>query len=111
MFSTFDEARQFVQRHDVQMVDLKFTDLGGRWHHLTLPVSQFTPALMEEGVGFDGSAVGLKSVKAGDMVLVPDLATGFVDPFWEVPTVSFICTSGEVAMPKRAPLPCEGKAT
>ncbi|MBC7227077.1 MAG: type I glutamate--ammonia ligase [Thermoflexales bacterium] len=95
MFSTFDEARQFIQRHDIQMVDLKFTDLGGRWHHLTLPVSQFTPALIEEGVGFDGSAVGLKSVKAGDMVLVPDLTTGFMDPFWEAPTLSFICTTLE----------------
>jgi glutamine synthetase len=25
------------------------------------------------------------------MVLVPDLSTGFRDPFWEVPTLSFIC--------------------
>ncbi len=25
--------------------------------------------------------VGLKSVKAGDMVTVPDLSTGFIDPF------------------------------
>jgi glutamine synthetase len=77
------------------MVDLKFTDLWGRWHHLTLPVTQFTPVLMEEGVGFDGSAVGLKSVKAGDMVLVPDLSTGFIDPFWEATTLSFICSTLE----------------
>ncbi|NIV27935.1 MAG: glutamine synthetase, partial [Anaerolineae bacterium] len=81
MFATFDEARRYVEAHEVQMVDLKFTDLWGRWHHLTISASQFTPALMEDGVGFDGSAVGLKSVKAGDMVLVPDLTTGFVDPF------------------------------
>jgi glutamine synthetase len=50
---------------------------------------------MEKGVGFDGSAVGLKSVKAGDMVLVPDLGTGFMDPFWDTPTLSFICTTLE----------------
>ena len=95
MFETFAEASRFAADNNVQMVDLKFTDLLGRWRHLTIPVTQFTPALMEEGVGFDGSAVGIRSVKAGDMVLVPDLATGFLDPFWEVPTLSFICVTLE----------------
>ncbi len=95
MFNSFNEARNYVETHAIQMVDLKFTDLGGRWHHLTLPESQFTPGLMQAGVGFDGSAVGLKSVKAGDMVLVPDLSTGFVDPFYEAPTLSFVCTTLE----------------
>lgn len=95
MFQAFDQARRFVEERAVLMVDLKFTDLWGRWHHLTIPASQFTPELMADGIGFDGSAVGLKSVKAGDMVLVPDLSTGFLDPFWEVPTLSFICTTLE----------------
>jgi glutamine synthetase len=39
---------------------------------------------MEKGIGFDGSAVGLKSVKAGDMAVVPDLGTAFMDPFWDM---------------------------
>ncbi len=95
MFVNLGEARRFVEQHQVQMVDLKFTDLWGRWHHLTIPAVQFNDELMEEGVGFDGSAVGIKSVKAGDMVLVPDLTTGFVDPFWEATTLSFICTTLE----------------
>ncbi|MFO7743511.1 MAG: type I glutamate--ammonia ligase [Anaerolineae bacterium] len=95
MFTTFEEAQTYAQTHDIQMVDLKFTDLWGRWHHLTLPENQFTPGLMKAGVGFDGSAVGLKSVKAGDMVLVPDLSTGFEDPFCEAPTLSFVCTTLE----------------
>ena len=95
MFNSFDEARKYVESHSIQMVDIKFTDLWGRWHHLTIPASQFTPDLMEKGIGFDGSAVGLKSVKSGDMVLVPDLSTGFIDPFWEVPTLSFISDTRE----------------
>jgi glutamine synthetase len=77
------------------MVDLKFTDLWGRWHHLTIPASQFGPEIMQAGVGFDGSSVGLKSVKSGDMVLIPDLRTAVRDPFWELPTLSFICTTFE----------------
>jgi len=95
MFQTFEQAHKYVKDYNIEMVDLKFCDLWGRWHHLTIPTSQFVPALMEEGIGFDGSAVGLKSVKAGDMVLVPDLGTGFMDPFWDGPTLSFICTTLE----------------
>jgi len=95
MFQTFEQARRYLDEHCIQMVDLKFTDLWGRWHHLTVPASQFSTQLLENGIGFDGSAVGLKSVKAGDMVLVPDLSTGICDPFWEAPTLSFICTTLE----------------
>ena len=36
MFTTFQEARSFVEQQNIQMVDLKFTDLWGRWHHLTI---------------------------------------------------------------------------
>jgi len=91
MFQTFDQAKKYVKDYNIEMVDLKFCDLWGRWHHLTIPALQFTQDLMEKGIGFDGSAVGLKSVKAGDMVLVPDLGTAFMDPFWDSPTLSFIC--------------------
>src|SRR5512136_1516052 len=95
MFQTYEEAQSYLDEHNIQMVDLKFTDLWGRWHHLTVPASQFSPRLLDDGIGFDGSAVGLKSVKAGDMVLVPELSTGMRDPFWDAPTISFICTTLE----------------
>jgi glutamine synthetase len=39
--------------------------------------------------------VGFKSVSSGDMVLQPDLEAAFVDPFYEVPTLSFICNALE----------------
>jgi glutamine synthetase len=95
MFATFDEAQRFVVDNAVKMVDLKYTDLWGRWHHVTLPASQFTPSRLEKGVGFDASSVGLKPVKAGDMVVVPALSTGFLDPFWDATTLSFICSAKE----------------
>jgi len=95
MFQTFDQARRYVDEHAIRMIDLKFCDLWGQWHHVTLLASQFTPELMAHGVGFDGSAVGLKNVSAGDMVLLPDLSTGALDPFWDAPTLSFICSARE----------------
>jgi glutamine synthetase len=95
MFTSLEEARDYIETQSIQMVDFKFTDLWGRWHHLTIPENRLTPTLMKAGVGFDGSAVGLKSVKAGDMVLVPDLSTAFADPFCDAPTLSFICKTLE----------------
>jgi glutamine synthetase len=95
MFQTLDEAAAFIRHKSVAMVDLKFCDLWGRWRHVTLPAARFNPALLETGVGFDGSSLGLSAVKSGDLVLVPELATAFLDPFWDVPTISFLCATLE----------------
>ena len=94
-FSTFEEAAAFVRAREIVMVDLKFCDLWGRWHHVTLPAKRLQPWLLERGVGFDGSALGFKPVKAGDMLLVPDLEAAFIDPWYQVPTLSFICQTYE----------------
>ena len=91
MFTTVEEVKQHIEKQGVRMVDLKYCDLWGRWRHVTLPASQFGCWVLEEGVAFDASSVGLKPLKAGDMVVVPDLSTGFMDPFCDVPTLSFIC--------------------
>jgi glutamine synthetase len=93
MFEEYDHAKRFIDEHRIQMVDFQYCDLWGRPHHLTVPVSQFTPTLLERGLGIDGSSVGLKSVKAGDMVVVPDLSTAALDPFWAVPTLNFLCNT------------------
>ena len=95
MFENLEQAERFVRENEVQMIDLKYADLVGRWHHLTLLPGQFTKKLLEEGVGFDGSSVGFKDVKSGDMALMPDLSTGALDPFWEAKTLSFICSTVE----------------
>jgi glutamine synthetase len=91
MFKEFSEAASYIKNNEIRMVDLKFCDLWGRWHHVTISATEFIPGLMESGVGFDGSSIGLKNVKSGDMALVPDLSTGFQDPFWDSPTLSFVC--------------------
>jgi len=77
------------------MASLKFCDIWGRWHHLTVSAEAFDRKLLERGIGFDGSSVGFKSVKSGDMVLVPDLESGFFDSFWDLKTLSFFCTTLE----------------
>jgi len=89
---SYQGLRDFIRRHKVEMIDLKFSDLFGRWQHLTLPVSAFEPAVLERGVAFDGSSVaGFRRKEAGDLVLIPDPGTALLDPFWEMPTLSLIC--------------------
>lgn len=95
MFSNWQQAQAFIREQQFAMIDFKFSDLAGRWHHVTLPASQFNEALMRDGVGFDASSIGLKPVKAGDMILLPDLSTAFPDPFWDTPTLSFIASAHE----------------
>lgn len=95
MAKTLEDALALIRDHSVEMVDLKFCDLWGRWRHVTIPAERFGPELMDRGIAFDGSSVGFKSISSGDMVMVPDLETGWLDPFWEVPALSFICTTLE----------------
>jgi glutamine synthetase len=101
MFSNFAETRAFIREKQIKMIDLRFSDLWGRWHHVTVPASAFSARIMDDGVGFDGSSVGFKSVHAGDMILIPDLATAFLDPFWETPTLSFIADTFEADTKQR----------
>jgi glutamine synthetase len=102
-FRDLDDAAEFVRDHKVQMIDLRFCGLWGQWHHVSLPAGRLSPVLLERGVGFDGSALGIKSVKAGDMTLVPDLAAAFLDPWTHVPTLGFVCQAYEAGTREPSP--------
>lgn len=96
MFSTVRELLAYLRKEEVRSVDMKFTSLMGRLHHVTLPASRFDETIWEEGIGFDGSNMpGFKSVEAGDMVLIPDQTTAFLDPFFEHKTLSLLCDVAE----------------
>ena len=96
MFNSAMEACEYMRREKVSAVDLKFTDLFGAWHHLTVPKGSIGEQLFERGVGFDGSSIpGFSRLEAGDLVLLPDPTTAFIDPFWEGKTLSFLCNIGE----------------
>jgi glutamine synthetase len=85
-----------VEQADVDFVDLRFTDLPGRWHHVTLPISRFDARVLAKGVGFDGSSVeGYKSVERGDMVLIPDRRTATIDEVDEQVVLSLIASAAE----------------
>ena len=67
---------------NVKFVDLKFTDLPGMWQHFTVPITELSENSILGGFGFDGSSIrGFKEIYESDMLLLPDLKTGFTDPF------------------------------
>ena len=82
MFTTPDEAFKFIKDEAVEFVDIRFTDLPGIQQHFTIPAAQFTPAVFEDGMMFDGSSVrGFQTIHESDMALFPDVTTAYIDPF------------------------------
>ena len=82
---------EFAKRNDVKILDLRFTDLPGLWHHISYPVEQLTEACFEEGFGMDGSSIrGWAAIHESDMLLIPDPASHLLDPFTEVSTLVMI---------------------
>ncbi|HAF07146.1 MAG: glnA [candidate division TA06 bacterium 32_111] len=80
-----------IKDRDFKWIDLKFSDLIGNFHHLTLPAKNYDE-IKKNGVGFDSSSCpGFKSVEGGDMVLIIDEDSAFIDPFFEEPTISYFC--------------------
>jgi glutamine synthetase len=87
-----NDVMDLIQRENIEVVDLKFGDFPGTWQHFTIPVSQVTPDIFEEGLGFDGSSIrGWQAIHASDMMVVPDPETAIKDPFTGRPTLSMIC--------------------
>ena len=87
-----NRLRELAQQHNVEAIDLKFCDLSGRWRHVTMTAHALDDGLCEKGVGFDGSSLpGFTKLEGGDLCIIPDPETAFLDPFWEKPTLSLIC--------------------
>lgn len=89
MRRSFESIEALIREKNIEMIDLKSLDLRGRLHHVSLPVKHFTPAILKDGIGFDGSSFGYSKVEFSDMIQIPDIDTAVVDPFREIPTLSF----------------------
>ena len=88
------DVKALIREQGIDTIDLKYADLIGNWYHISFPTRRLDHVL-EHGIPFDGSSIpGMKSVEAGDMVLLPDLSTAILDPLLEKPMLrmlSFIC--------------------
>ena len=92
MAKTPQDVFKMVQEHDVKILDLRFMDFPGLWQHFSLRIDELEESSFEDGFGFDGSSIrGWQEINESDMLVMPDPATAFMDPFTAHPTLSFIC--------------------
>ena len=86
------DVMALIESKQIKAVDLRFVDLPGLWQHFTVSTKEFAADIFDEGIGFDGSSIrGFQQIQESDMLLFPDPASAFVDPFAATPTLVLIC--------------------
>ncbi len=81
-----------IETEKIEYVDFRIVDVLGRQHHVTIPAYAVDEDTFKNGVAFDGSSlIGYKGIEESDMVMMPDPATAFIDPFVEAPTLNIVC--------------------
>lgn len=82
MFANPEELLRYLKNEDVKFVDVRFCDLPGVMQHFNLPVESVDDDFFTNGLAFDGSSIrGFQAIHESDMLLLPDVATAFIDPF------------------------------
>ena len=83
---------KWARANGVEELDIRFTDIRGMVQHFSIPMSGADEGLFEEGFGFDGSSVrGFQSIDQSDLILMADLQTAMLDPFFAKKTLAFHC--------------------
>src|SRR5438270_11335893 len=86
----------FAKKHEARILDLRFTDIPGLWHHVSYPIEQLTEASFEDGFGIGGSSIrAWAGIHESDMLLKPDASCHLLAPFTEVPTLVLVCDVGD----------------
>lgn len=81
-----------IKEKNIEWVDFRFTDIGGKAHHLSIPASEVDADTFVNGVAFDGSSItGFRGIEESDMVMMPDTETAFIDAFTAHPTLVLLC--------------------
>ncbi|VAW19359.1 Glutamine synthetase type I, partial [hydrothermal vent metagenome] len=81
-----------IKEENIKFLDLRFTDPRGKLQHVTMDAAIIDEDTFEDGVMFDGSSIaGWKAINESDMVLMPDPASAYIDPFFGQATMSINC--------------------
>ena len=89
---TINEILQLISDEAVKYVDLRITDSRGREHHVSYPAKDLDEDFFEEGKMFDGSSFpGWKGIQNSDMILLPDPASAYLDPFHGEKILVLVC--------------------
>ncbi len=87
-----NKTLDLIKENDAKWVDFRFTDTRGKEQHVSYPASTVDAETFVTGKMFDGSSIsGWKGIEASDMILLPEPDSGFLDPFFDEPTVVVRC--------------------
>lgn len=83
---------KWATENGVREFDIRFVDLKGVVHHFSMPIEIMDEGVFEDGFGFDGSSVrGFQAINESDLILMADLSTAHIDPFFSRKTIAFMC--------------------
>ena len=89
---TIKKVLNEIKKGDYEYVDMRFTDPRGKLQHVTVMASEVDEGFLKSGWMFDGSSIaGWKSINESDMKLMPDLDSGYLDPFYSEKTYCLHC--------------------
>ncbi|WP_028546079.1 type I glutamate--ammonia ligase [Paenibacillus taiwanensis] len=87
-----NQVLELIREKKIEYVDFRFVDLSGKAHHISLPATEVDADTFVNGVAFDGSSIqGFRGIEESDMVMMPDTATVYVDPFTAHATLIVMC--------------------
>jgi glutamine synthetase len=81
-----------IKENEIKYVDLRFIDTIGKEQHVTIPAHAVDEQMLSDGKMFDGSSIaGWQGINDSDMILLPDVTTPLLDPFYADPTLLLRC--------------------
>lgn len=77
-----------IKAQDIKYVRLIIIDLNGMPRAMIIPEYEI-PVALKNGIGFDGSSMGLVNIENSDLTAHPDPST-FLTPMWETPGLAIM---------------------
>ncbi len=94
MASSAQDVLRRLGEDGIERIDLKVSDLQGRWHSFGLETHQFGEGAFQQGLGLDSlgrESLSLNSLASG-LVLHPDPGTAWIDPYLSPRSLSLIAS-------------------
>ena len=89
--ASIQSVLSLLSENEIQIVDIRFTDMSGVWHHMSFPVAQVDENFLRDGFCVDGSSIkGWAPINDSDLLVIPDITKRNpvrVDPFASAATV------------------------
>lgn len=90
--STLQKFNEYAKSNKAKWVSLRFTDIRGKEHHITLPINKMEENIFTNGKAFDGSSIiNWKPINDSDMLMIPVPESAVIDPFREESTLILRC--------------------